>query len=125
MPTVVHFDIFTDDMERAKEFYGELFDWKIELFPGPIPYYLIQTTDLNGNESVGGGLAKRDAPERSITNFIGVRSIDEYTARIEELGGKVVEPKWAVPGWGHLAICLDTENNAFGLWEEDENAQRP
>ena len=24
-----------------------------------------------------------------------------------------------VPGWGYLAICVDTENNTFGLWEED------
>ena len=123
MPTVVHFDISADDIERAKKFYGELFDWKIELFPGPVPYYLIQTTDLNGNEGVGGGLAKRDAPGQGITNFIGVSSVDEYIAKIEKLGGKVIEPKMAVPGWGYLAVCLDTENNTFGIWEDDENAQ--
>jgi predicted enzyme related to lactoylglutathione lyase len=28
-----------------------------------------------------------------------------------------------VPGWGCLATCMDTENNLFGLWEEDENAK--
>jgi uncharacterized protein len=27
-----------------------------------------------------------------------------------------------VPGMGYFAICLDTENNAFGLWEEDAKA---
>ena len=112
-------------MERAKEFYGELFDWKIELLPGPVPYCLIQTTDLDGNEGVGGGLAKRNTPGQGITNFIGVSSVDEYIARIEKLGGKVIEPKMAVPGWGYLAVCLDTENNTFGIWEEDENAQGP
>ena len=37
---------------------------------------------------------------------------------VEKLGGKVVMPKTAVPGWGYLAICMDTENNTFGLWEE-------
>ena len=125
MPTIVHFDISADDMERAKEFYGELFDWKIELLPGPVPYCLIQTTDLNGSEGVGGGMAKRDALGQGITNFIGVSSVDEYIARIEKLGGKVIEPKMAVPGWGYLAVCLDTENNTFGIWEEDENAQGP
>ena len=125
MPTIVHFNVSADDMERAKEFYEKLFDWKIESYPSPVPYYLIQTTDLDGNEAVGGGLAKRDELAQGITNFIGVRSVDEYIAKIEKLGGKVIEPKWAVPGWGYLAVCLDTENNTFGIWEEDENAQGP
>jgi predicted enzyme related to lactoylglutathione lyase len=24
---------------------------------------------------------------------------------------------------GYLAICLDTENNTFGIWETDESAK--
>jgi predicted enzyme related to lactoylglutathione lyase len=24
---------------------------------------------------------------------------------------------------GYLAVCLDTENNAFGIWETNENAK--
>ena len=123
MPTIVHFDISADDPERAKRFYEELFDWKIELLPGPVAYYLIETSDLKGKPSVGGGMAKRDKPEDKITNFIGVNSINEYTAKVERLGGKVIEAKWPVPGWGYLAVCLDTENNTFGLWEEDKNAK--
>jgi uncharacterized protein len=34
MPTIVHFEIPADDIERAKKFYGNLFRWKIEKFPG-------------------------------------------------------------------------------------------
>lgn len=124
MPTIVHFDISADDIERAKEFYEELFEWKIASIPGPVPYYLIETTDVDGKESVGGGIAKRGAPEQKITNFIGVDSIDEYIVKVEILGGRVIEPKWAVPGWGYLAVCLDTENNTFGLWGEDKAAIR-
>ena len=37
--------------------------------------------------------------------------------------GKVVVPKMAVPKMGYLAICLDTENNTFGIWETDESAK--
>lgn len=123
MPTIVHFDISADDQERAKKFYEDLFQWKIELLPGPVPYYLIETTDLDGKEGVGGGMAKRETPEQSITNFIGVSSIDEYIPKVEEFGGKVIENKYAVPGWGYLAVCLDTENNTFGLWEENKEAE--
>ncbi|MFC1938880.1 VOC family protein [Chloroflexota bacterium] len=33
MPTIVHFDISADDVERAKKFYEGLFDWKMEQPP--------------------------------------------------------------------------------------------
>jgi hypothetical protein len=31
--------------------------------------------------------------------------------------------KMAVPGMGYLAVCSDTENNTFGLWEADTTAK--
>lgn len=93
------------------------------MVPGPVLYYLIETTDLNGEKAVGGGMAKRDRSEQNITNFIGVDSIDEYINKIEQLGGKIIESKHVVSGWGYLAVCLDTENNVFGLWEENRKAK--
>ena len=35
--SIVWFEIPVDNVERAKTFYGKLFDWKIERFPGPKP----------------------------------------------------------------------------------------
>ncbi len=32
-------------------------------------------------------------------------------------------PKTAVPQMGYFAICQDTENNVFGLWQMDRNAK--
>ena len=122
MPTIVHFDIASDDVERAKSFYQRLFGWEMQSPPGMTDYYLIDTKDLNGKQGVGGGLGKRGEPGQRITSYIGVELIDMYIAKIEDLGGKVVLPKTVVPGWGWLATCLDTENNLFGLWQEDKNA---
>jgi uncharacterized protein len=34
MPTIVHFEIPADDIDRAKKFYSDLFGWKIEKWPG-------------------------------------------------------------------------------------------
>ena len=34
MPTIVHFEIPADDVDRAKKFYSNLFGWKIEKVPG-------------------------------------------------------------------------------------------
>ncbi len=123
MPTIVHFDVAADDPERARSFYQGLFDWKMESPPGMANYFLIETKDLNGQRGVGGGLGKRGEPGQRITSYFGVNSVDEYTAKVEKLGGKVILPKTAVPGWGYLAACLDTENNMFGLWQEDKNAK--
>ena len=33
MPTIVHFEIPSDDIERSKKFYNDLFGWKIEKWP--------------------------------------------------------------------------------------------
>ena len=67
---------------------------------------------------------KRMMPEQQeITNYIDVRSVDEYSAKVEQSGGKVRMPKMAIPGMGYLAVCSDTENNTFGLWENDTSAK--
>ena len=123
MPTIVHFDIAADDPGRAKKFYEEIFEWDIEKPPGPMEYYMVETKELNGEKGVGGGLGKRAGPNQKITIYIGVDSVDKYAAKVEASGGKVIQPKMAVPGWGYLAVCLDTENNMFGLWEDAKDAQ--
>ena len=137
MPTIVHFEIPADNLERAEKFYKDLFGWKIEKLHSstddnqltsaatgqPIEYWIITTTDDKGNKAIGGGMMKRQMPEHHITNYINVPSVDEYSRKVERSGGKVVAPKHAVPTMGYFALCLDTENNAFAIWESNENAK--
>ena len=140
MPTIVHFEIPADDVNRAKKFYSDLFGWKIEKISGstdnnngrltsaatgePIEYWIITTTDDKGNKAaVGGGMMKRQMQEHHITNYINVNSVDEYTSKVEDLGGKVFAPKHTVPGMGYFALCSDTENNVFAIWETNESAK--
>ncbi len=119
MPTIVHFEIPADDIDRAKKFYSELFKWKINGVPG-MEYWLVTTS---GGKAVGGGMMKRRRPGQTITNYIDVPSISEYSMNVQKLGGKVIVPKTAVPKMGYFSVCLDTENNIFGLWEDDISAQ--
>lgn len=126
MPTIVHFEVPADDVERSRKFYSDLFGWKMEKWPGMesgMEYWIINTTDNEGGKAVGGGMMKRQNPQQGITNFIDVTSVDEYSAKVQSLGGKIVAPKQAVPTMGYFAVCLDTENNTFGIWETNQNAK--
>ena len=120
--SIVWFEILADDVERAKSFYGELFGWKIERFPGPMEYWHIDTG--GSDDTPDGGLLKRQNPgQQGITNYIGVASVDESAVKVEKLGGKICMAKTAVPEMGYFAICQDPENNVFALWERNENAK--
>ena len=130
MPTLVHFEIPSDDLERSKKFYSELFGWNFEKWSGPeslpegMEYLTITTTDDKGNKSIGGGMMKRqNSQQQGMTNYIDVKSVDEHSDRVMQLGGKVVIPKKSIAGMGYFAVCLDTENNTFGIWETDPNAK--
>lgn len=120
MPDVTYFEVPADDIARARKFYSDLFGWEIEKMNHGMEYYSIQT---GGEDALSGGLMKRQQPRQVITLYLDVSSIDECTPRIVQAGGQVHVPKTAVAGMGWFAICLDTENNAFGIWETDENAK--
>ncbi len=114
-PRVVWFEIPADNIDRAKTFYSKLFGWKIAGMPDMSDYLHIDTG--GSDESLDGGMTPRRSPGQQITSYIFVESIDRYAAEVEKLGGKVCVPKTEVPKMGYFAICLDTENNSFGLWE--------
>ena len=123
MASIVWFEIPADNnVERAKSFYGSLFGWKIEKMPGPMEYWHLDTG--GSNDSPDGGIMKRQNPQHGINNYIGVPSVDEFTAKVEKLGGKVFTPKTAVPQMGYLAVCQDTEHNTFALREKTKARNR-
>ena len=121
MPTVQHFEIPADDVERAIKFYKGVFDWSMQKLSNPEDsskdYWFFETKDENGNKGIGGGLMKRQALEHSVTNYITVPSVDDFASRIVEAGGKVIMPKTEIPDMGFIIVFLDTENNMFGLYE--------
>jgi len=120
--TIVHFEIPADDVERLRRFYAELFGWKIERWSGPADYYTVTTVPVNEKgepvrPGVNGGMMKRQNPQHRPVNYILVESVDEYSKRIEALGGKIVVPKAQVPGICWWALAVDPEGNQFAIME--------
>ena len=118
---IVWFEIPADNPERAKNFYGSLFGWKIQKFPGAEDYWHIDTG--NGDRTRDGGLITRKYPEHSITNYVAVSSVDKSATKVEKLGGTICKAKTAVPQTGYFVICQDTEGNEFALWEPNDRAK--
>src|SRR5215510_847299 len=81
---IVWFEVPSDNVERAKSFYGELFGWKFDRLPGPMEYWHIDTGGADA--SPDGGLLKRQNPgHQGITNYIGVASVDQFVAKVQKL----------------------------------------
>lgn len=119
--TIIHFEIPANDVEKIKNFYSDLFGWKIEKLP-TMEYYSVTTVpmDEKGNllrPGVNGGLYKREQPMQQPVNYIYVESVDEYSQKVTALGGKIVVPKMEVQGMGWFALAQDPEGNTFGIFE--------
>ena len=120
MPRVTHFEINADQPLRAKKFYENVFNWKIEKWEGPVEYWLIRTGQEDA-PGIDGGLQKRENPGDNIFNFIDVPSVDEFCEKIIKNDGTITVPKFSVPEVGYFAFFKDTEGNQFGIMEETES----
>jgi uncharacterized protein len=121
---VVHFEIPTNDVARAKEFYGSIFEWELQDYDMDGGNYTIaMTVPVDDKQTpkepgaINGGLMKRtsDTPAPVIT--IGVDSIDDALKKVEAGGGTVVQPRTEIPNMGAFAYFKDPEANVMGLWE--------
>ena len=118
---IVWFEIPVDKPARAQKFWGGMFGWKINPFPGMADYWHIKTGGADA--SPDGGMMARKHERQPITNYFNVASVTKGMAKVEKLGGKVCIRKTAVPKMGYFAICRDTEGNEFALWEMNEAAK--
>lgn len=123
----IHFEIPVDDMERATDFYKNLFGWDINAAPGFDDYRIVYTLpvdkdNMTQGQGINGGLMKRSNPGTPVINYINVEDIDAYLGKLEQLGGQILMPKMPIPGIGWNAVVKDTEGNTFGMLQQDKNA---
>ncbi|HEU4624480.1 MAG TPA: VOC family protein [Steroidobacteraceae bacterium] len=119
--SVVHFEIFADDVERARRFYERVFGWTFEV-GGPPDFYLIATGPATDPGITHGLIAKRrgSAAAGALNSFrctISVRSIDESMAAIQAAGGTIRGAMVDIPHVGKVAEFADTEGNIACVME--------
>jgi uncharacterized protein len=114
---MVHYEIPSGDTKAARAFWGGLFGWQFQEFPGsPTEYHMTQFS-----EGTGGAIYAADGDARGTRTYFDVDDINAGTARVAELGGEAGEAM-PVPSMGWFAICKDSEGNEFGLWQTDSDA---
>jgi uncharacterized protein len=118
MPRPAHFEIPSDNPERAISFYSTVFGWTFQKWEGPMPYWLI-TTGPNEEPGINGGLMPRHDPAQPCVNTITVANLDETQAAIEKNGGSCCVPKMPVPTVGWLAYFKDLDGHIFGCMQMD------
>jgi predicted enzyme related to lactoylglutathione lyase len=123
MARVVHFEIYTADPEAVRPFYEKVFDWKIQKWDGPMPYWLV-TTGSDDQPGINGGLLRpREGQQAGTLNTIAVQSLDRTIREIEKAGGRICVPKMPIPGIGWLAYAQDPAENVFGILEPDDKVK--
>lgn len=112
------FDLSTSDLEAAKSLYGELFGWSY-MDSGPeMGHYTMACTP--GGQAAAALAPKMPGQEQipsMWTVYFGVADADATLAAVTAHGGSVMVPPMDIPGNGRMAIAVDPDGAAFGLWQ--------
>jgi uncharacterized protein len=111
----VHVELNTTDVEKAKAFYGKLFEWKLE----DVPMEGMNYTMIDVGKGTGGGIMKHPVPgaPSAWLAYVQVDDIAAATAKARSLGANIMKDVTEVPGMGWLSILIDPTGAALGLWK--------
>jgi uncharacterized protein len=112
----VHVELNTTDVNKAKNFYGKLFDWTLEDVPmGPGNVYTV----IKVGQGTGGGMMKHPVPGAPSMwlAYVLVDDIAAATQKAKSLGATVMKDVTEVMGMGSLSIILDPTGAPLGLWQ--------
>jgi predicted enzyme related to lactoylglutathione lyase len=127
MPRVIHFEIHTDNPERAVKFYSKVLGWEFQKWDGPMEYWLVKTGP-DSQPGINGGLLRRRGPQSgdaviAYVCTVDVPQIDAFTKKATDAGATIALPKMPIPGMGWLIYLKDTEGNIFGMMQADPSAK--
>ncbi len=114
---IIWFEIYVQDMDRAKKFYESVFQTKLEKIssPGMEMWSFPMQMDKVG---AAGSLVKMQGVPSGGNTTIVYFSCDDCSveeARAEKAGGKVFKKKMSIGESGFISLVYDTEGNMIGL----------
>jgi len=115
------FEIPTNDLARATQFYETIFATK--LIPMDTPSIQMRMfpledlmTGIGGAIVHSGGFHKVSATDGPLVYLNGNPDVQIILDRIEAAGGQILVPKTEIsPEYGHMAVFLDSEGNRIAL----------
>lgn len=135
---IVHFEIHSENPEKAAKFYSDIFGWDIKewVFPGvemknENRYWFVMTAEKDSKEAgINGGMLFRRGsapakgqPVNAFVCTVQVESFDKTAEKIMSAGGTVALPKMAIQGMAWQGYFIDLDGNIFGVHEPDPNAK--
>ena len=119
MNPFIHVELNSPDPDKAKAFYGKLFQWQLEGMPNS-PVSDGSYTVVKVGEGTGGGIMKQVAngPAGWIP-YVLVDDLRASTDKAKSLGGKVMKDVTEVPDMGWFSIIQDPTGSVLGLWKHN------
>lgn len=114
------FEIYVDDMSRAKAFYQNVLGVEFQSMSDPTDDNVIMEGFPSNMEQYGssGALVKMQgfsAGGNSTLVYFACDDCADEESRVAAAGGKVQKSKFSIGEYGFCALAVDTEGNMFGL----------
>ena len=107
---LVHLELHTGDLQRARAFYAELCGWRQERIDARHGSYL--ALELGGG--LGGGIVECDIARSLWLPYVEVSEVGEATERARRLGASVLlEPREGPAGWRSVVATPAAGEIAF------------
>ena len=108
---VVHAEIRSQDPDATRQFFADLFGWKVAS-EGAFPGYTFIDTGVEGGTFVA--ISPRQSAEDEVLFFVAVENVEAILARAEQLGGSIVQPTQHVPGTS-FGVFADAQGHKVGV----------
>ncbi len=111
------FEIYVQDMDRAKAFYEAVFQVTLQKLNSPEIEMWSFPSDMSRPGASGSLIRVPGMASGGNTTIVYFSSADcaVEEARIAGSGGRVMRPKMSIGEYGFVTLAFDTEGNLFGL----------
>jgi len=113
------FEIYIQDVERAKSFYESLFETKLLKLKPPFPEIELWAFSADHNHyGATGALVKINGVSSGGNSTLVYFQCDDcgiQESRVASLGGRIERSKMAIGEFGFISLIYDTEGNMIGL----------